>query len=138
MGSHARFVLAILIFLGVLCPAKGYTRTPSGPSVRPLVPLAAAQDSLTRRDYLPDRWAAPDKWQHFLVSLMGTVFVGKWAEEHWNWSAEKSRGWSVGLTISLGVAKEVHDSRQPRNHFCWKDLTADLAGVAVGVVLLSF
>ncbi len=134
MGSHARIVVSILILLGgVLFPLNGWTG-----ELFPGLPVAGAQsDSLWSKE-VPDRWVAPDKWQHFLGSLMGTVFLGKWAEENWRWSPERSRSWSVGVNLALGFSKELYDSRQPHNHFCWKDLTADLVGIALGVLLLRF
>ncbi|MCQ2232046.1 MAG: hypothetical protein MJZ30_09395 [Paludibacteraceae bacterium] len=36
----------------------------------------------------------------------------------------------VGVLASF--AKEVYDSRQSGNHWCWKDLLADTIGILVG------
>ena len=35
----------------------------------------------------------------------------------------------------VAVAKEVHDHHQPNNHWCWKDILADVAGVVLGTVV---
>ncbi|HIB72065.1 MAG TPA: hypothetical protein EYO92_03125 [Candidatus Marinimicrobia bacterium] len=37
--------------------------------------------------------------------------------------------------FSIGVGKEFADAKQLNNHFCWKDLTANLFGAAFGIVL---
>ncbi len=78
-----------------------------------------------------------DKRQHFIGSLIHTVFWGKIVQERMPGSREKSMWIGGGVTISLGIGKEIRDARQPGNHFCWKDLCADVLGVAVGLVLLN-
>jgi uncharacterized protein YfiM (DUF2279 family) len=37
--------------------------------------------------------------------------------------------------MSLGFVKELYDRRKPGNHFCWKDLAADAAGVLIGLII---
>ena len=39
------------------------------------------------------------------------------------------------VAVVVAVAKEVHDERTEGNHFCWKDVVADIAGIAVGSVV---
>lgn len=36
------------------------------------------------------------------------------------------------VALAIGVYKEVKDSKQTGNHFCWKDLLADAIGAAIG------
>lgn len=47
------------------------------------------------------------------------------------------RTWLAALTgfataMLAGIVKEIHDSRQPGNHFCIWDIVADAAGALLG------
>ena len=44
---------------------------------------------------------------------------------------------AVGVTAAFGVGREIHDSRNPNNHFSVRDLSWDALGAGAGVVLLS-
>jgi uncharacterized protein YfiM (DUF2279 family) len=44
---------------------------------------------------------------------------------------------AIGITIGLGLAREIHDQRQPGNIFSVRDLTWDFVGTGAGGVLLS-
>lgn len=44
---------------------------------------------------------------------------------------------AVAAAMSVAVAKEVYDSVQTANHFCWRDLGADLAGAIAGVAIVA-
>lgn len=82
-----------------------------------------------------DKWIAPDKLKHFFVS----AFV-----ESASYSALRELRVShhdaivsaAGIAVSVGVAKEVHDSRTGEG-FSLRDLTWDLAGTAAGAAFLS-
>ena len=39
------------------------------------------------------------------------------------------------VAIVLAIIKEVSDERTEGNHFCWKDIVADVAGVVLGSVV---
>jgi uncharacterized protein YfiM (DUF2279 family) len=86
----------------------------------------------------PDAWLARDKAQHFIVSFLMTGAAGYAARTRWNWNRPESVKWSVGLTLSLGVMKELRDRRHPGSRASLKDLTADVLGIASGVLLLSW
>ena len=92
---------------------------------------------ITQPQFNQDSFYAPDKVQHFLVSGVLTVFGTKLLQNDLNFSKSKGRNFSAGFTFSLGVLKELRDSRQKQNHFCWKDLIADMAGIGMGLVLLN-
>lgn len=83
------------------------------------------------------KFLAPDKAQHFMGSIMATVFLSKFSRDHLNWSRGNSKTFSAGFTLSLGILKEVRDGHQPNNHFSWKDLLADASGIIVGVILVN-
>jgi uncharacterized protein YfiM (DUF2279 family) len=85
-----------------------------------------------------DAWFAKDKAQHFVVSFLLTGAASYATRTRWNWSRPESVKWGVGLTLSLGILKEIRDLRHPRTQASLKDLTADILGVASGVLLLSW
>lgn len=39
------------------------------------------------------------------------------------------------VAIVLAIIKEVHDERTEGNHWCWKDIVADVVGVVLGSVV---
>jgi hypothetical protein len=48
----------------------------------------------------------------------------------------------VGLALSYylmfaSLAKETRDASRPGNHFCFKDLTADLLGAGLGILIFT-
>jgi len=84
-----------------------------------------------------DRWLAMDKLKHFSTSfyMTTTAFYGQ--NRIFNVSTEKAHVKAVGLTISLGMLKEIRDSRQKNNCFSWRDLAADILGSGAAILLLS-
>lgn len=81
-----------------------------------------------------------DKILHFIVCFkIAFVFsvIGSYAMYCLTSEAPGLRtlmGATVGfvITMLIGIEKEWHDSNQPGNHFCWKDILADVAGAIVG------
>lgn len=65
-----------------------------------------------------DTWRGKDKVKHFGVCLVLAVICPI-------------------VAVVVAVAKEVHDDGTDSNHFCWKDVVADAAGVALGSVVHS-
>lgn len=63
-----------------------------------------------------DIWNGNDKVKHFCVCLALSVITPV-------------------LAIIAAVVKEIYDKQQPLNHFCWKDIVADLVGVLCGGVI---
>ena len=62
-----------------------------------------------------DRWFSIDKLYHFIVCMALTVVFG----------------WLV--SIMAAVAKEIYDIN--KSGFSYKDLTADVIGVGVGMII---
>ena len=60
-----------------------------------------------------DLWKGLDKKKHFFVCLILSIL-------------------SPILAIIAAVGKEIYDSKQKGNHFCWKDIVADLVGIIIG------
>ena len=86
----------------------------------------------------PDAWLGRDKALHaggsFLMTLAGQyVLTDKGAL-----SDGEALPVAAGATLALGLLKEVADGRRARHpHFCWRDLAADAAGVALGAAVVS-
>ena len=63
-----------------------------------------------------DSWTGKDKVKHFCVCLVLAVICPI-------------------VAVVMAVAKEVSDERTEGNHFCWKDIVADVVGVVLGTVV---
>lgn len=60
-----------------------------------------------------DKYTSKDKVKHFCVCLV-------------------LAGICPIVAVVVAVAKEVHDERTEGNHWCWKDIVADVVGVVLG------
>lgn len=115
----------------VAAPTLAY-RLDGAPAVARSRPLRA--DSLRP----PDRWLGRDKALHagasFLLTLSGQYVLTDKGEL----TNEAALPLSAATALALGVAKEVADSRRAVGpHFSWRDLVADLVGVAAGALVAS-
>ncbi|MEE4310697.1 MAG: VanZ family protein [candidate division KSB1 bacterium] len=84
-----------------------------------------------------DSWMSRDKAHHFLLS--GFLAAGSYYilhEENAMTSGE-AMTFSVGFSLSLGVAKEVRDSVLQGRIFSEKDLIADVLGVLCGALIFN-
>ena len=81
-----------------------------------------------------DRWFAIDKYRHLMASAMLTGLLYNVSRV----DARQPRGSSltvgVSVTLAAGVGKEVYDLYHPGHVSSWRDLLADLAGIALGVL----
>jgi uncharacterized protein YfiM (DUF2279 family) len=119
-----------------------------GPSERPVAPFDFAQgagrpdptqyDKMTSVHRSPDPWFGRDKAQHFVVSFLTTGAVSYSARRRWNCTRPQGVEWGLGLTLSLGVGKEIRDRFHPDSRASLRDLAADLLGAACGVLLVSW
>lgn len=100
--------------------------------------LSAARRPPADGAALPDEWLARDKALHlgasFLLTLSGQyVLVDKAGL-----SNADALPVSAGSALALGLVKEVADARRVRGpHFCWRDLAADAAGVALAAAVVA-
>lgn len=60
-----------------------------------------------------DSWKGQDKRKHFGVCLVLAVIHPL-------------------LALIAAIAKEWYDHHQTGNHWCWKDIVADAAGILIG------
>lgn len=65
-----------------------------------------------------DSYKGKDKVKHFGVCLVIAII-------------------SPILAIVAAIGKEWYDMKQNGNHFCWKDIVADVVGIIVGTIIFS-
>jgi uncharacterized protein YfiM (DUF2279 family) len=63
-----------------------------------------------------DLWKGLDKKKHFFVCLILSILCPI-------------------LAIIAAIGKEIYDSKQQGNHFCWKDIVADGIGTLIGGII---
>lgn len=85
-----------------------------------------------------DAWLGLDKVKHLSLSCISTIFIARHIQIAQNSPLAKGRAIGAAVTLNLGVLKEWRDHKRPANHFCWKDLTANLLGVGFGIILTNF
>lgn len=82
----------------------------------------------------PDRWFGRDKALHFTASAVIQSLGHSVLRA--NGHSFRDAAWTAaGVTLSVGVAKELWDRHDGR-YFSLKDLTADAAGTGTGAVLM--
>lgn len=99
---------------------------------------AVHRDAAPERAATPDAWLGRDKALHaggsFLTTLAGQYVL----TDKGTLSNGEALPVAAGATLALGLAKEVLDSQRPRDpHFCWRDLAADAAGVALAALVVG-
>jgi uncharacterized protein YfiM (DUF2279 family) len=82
-----------------------------------------------------DLWYGDDKIRHVLSSFISTTLLTQAGNRGIEWEKQDAKIFAAGTTMSLGFVKELYDRRKQGNHFCWKDLAADAAGVLIGLVI---
>jgi uncharacterized protein YfiM (DUF2279 family) len=83
-----------------------------------------------------DAWFGIDKLKHFFMSaFIESVTYSALQAAHVK--HRPALGGAVGVTLAVGVGREIHDSRVPGNLFSLRDLTWDAIGTAAGAVLSS-
>ena len=89
-----------------------------------------AQTAVTR-----DSWFGIDKIKHFFMSaFIESVSYSALQAAHVN--RRPALAGAIGVSAAFGVARELHDSRTPGNHFSYRDLTWDAVGIGAGALML--
>lgn len=99
--------------------------------------FAGESDSLRTDSTYADSWFAPDKGRHLIGSMLMTVFLSRVCESQWDMSSGDARAIGFSVTFSLGIGKELIDGKNPPNFFSFRDLTANIAGILVGFLILG-
>lgn len=84
-----------------------------------------------------DRWLARDKVSHLAVSAALAGFSYHLLRYEQRETGSSSRNLAAGISLGWGLAKETRDASRPGNHFCFKDLTADLLGAGLGILIFT-
>lgn len=84
-----------------------------------------------------DSWFGRDKGLHLVTSFIATTLITNINKKSFNMNSSESKNTGVGIVFSLGITKEIFDSRQKNNIFSWKDLVANVTGILLGVAILE-
>ena len=57
--------------------------------------------------------------------------------QEFNASESASNGAAVGISLSIGIAKEIYDGASGKGTASFKDIIADAAGIAAAIFLLN-
>jgi uncharacterized protein YfiM (DUF2279 family) len=102
----------------------------------PFVLQQAEQDSLLdKHNSIKDSWFSRDKGLHLAGTFMTTGFVILSSKRFIRVKAPKDKVMAVSVSFSLSLGKEIYDSGQSNNHFSYKDLTADVAGILIALLV---
>ena len=126
--------IGALLLMGSLVSASDVSAQPAAPG-----PHAVSTDALLPQRAPADRWWARDKAKHVAFSFLWTLSTQYVLVDKAGWSNEKALPASVGVTVTIGLSKEVYDWRySPARRFSEKDLVANAVGIlaAVGIILL--
>ena len=133
MGLQIR-IYGTLLIISVLLNNNLY------PQDRKLPPNNDSSFSITtpyKNPTFTDKLTTPDKAQHFMGSLISTVLFYKIFQDPLEMNKTNSKYLAVGITLGLGVSKEIYDNSRSKGAFSWKDLLADVAGITVGLILVN-
>lgn len=84
-----------------------------------------------------DSWFSRDKMHHCLASAFLTTAGYYFFRDESHWRGTQSLRGGIGISISLGLLKELRDGIAPGRAFSWKDLVADGAATVLGMVLVA-
>ena len=133
MGLQIR-IYGTLLIISVLLNNNLY------PQDRKFSPTCTSSFSITtpyKNPALSDKLTASDKAQHFMGSLISTVLFYKIFQDPLEMEKSNSKYLAVGITMGLGISKEIYDNSRSKGAFSWKDLLADVAGITVGLILVN-
>jgi uncharacterized protein YfiM (DUF2279 family) len=126
-------VIILLILLGLAGSVRDLQAEPLPKTFRQYLQSLSKQADEESRD----EWFGSDKGYHIVGSLITTTLAGQFSLYGLETNRRDSQLIAAGISLTLGIVKEIHDSKEPDNHFSWKDLTADVVGILIGVTLLG-
>lgn len=86
---------------------------------------------------IKDSWIGLDKGYHLVGSMICMIGTAKGFQQFTTCDHRQSVIYGSGITLSLGMGKEIYDSKQKNNHFSYKDLVADIIGLSIGIIILN-
>ncbi|NDJ56736.1 YfiM family lipoprotein [Enterobacteriaceae bacterium 4M9] len=82
-----------------------------------------------------DNWSGQDKAQHFIASAFLSAAGNEYGQRQQGWSRDRSAGFGLLFSVSLGAGKELWDSRPAGTGWSWKDFAWDVAGASTGYAI---
>ncbi|MFQ5752684.1 MAG: hypothetical protein ACE5HI_11870 [bacterium] len=93
--------------------------------------------AIKKKEKQKDPWLGEDKIQHFFASAFITGFGFLIMREPLDSSKNNSIYFGSGVSISLGIGKEIYDWRSKKGHASYKDLIADILGIGCAVLIIK-
>lgn len=84
-----------------------------------------------------DPWFGKDKLKHFAVSLTLAGAGYYVAYKKMGMRKEQARAASAGVTLSIGLGKEIYDRKRSPTGFSKRDLAADALGCGAGIAAFT-
>jgi putative lipoprotein len=84
-----------------------------------------------------DPWFGKDKLKHFVVSATVAGAGYYIAHSKLKMKKENARAASAGVTLGLGLGKEIYDRKHSETGFSRRDLAADAAGCGTGIAVFT-
>lgn len=85
-----------------------------------------------------DKWFGNDKADHLTVSALLVGFGYYAAREEFQMDELPARRGAVCFSLGFGIAKEIYDWKSKRGTPSFKDLLADLVGIGIGFLMITF
>ncbi len=118
----------IFLFLLLVFSRSGWTE--------PTPPPADSVNVLLKRA-MHDKWFGEDKAHHFMVSACLTGCSYYAFKQEFGLSQKKSNVAAIGVSFSIGIAKEVYDGVSGKGNPSLQDVVADVAGIALGILIFN-
>jgi len=126
MHNHFIIITFLLVLSFLLYPLNSGSGQECGVSV---AFHPAKKDTLN----IPDKWLAWDKLEHLGISAFFSATLYNVSHDFYYNDQKSSIYLSSGLTFSLGLGKEFYDRKIRKSKFSYKDLTADILGIGLGL-----
>ena len=97
----------------------------------------AKADEDTTKVVHNDQWIAYDKFLHFSVSASIVLSTQYTLEQKMNCKTADAMFISVLVSSVNGILKELWDNKQPNGFISKKDITANIAGVLLGIFIIK-
>jgi len=78
-----------------------------------------------------------DKVQHTAFSCLWTLSSQYVLENKSGFDKNKALPNSVGLAITIGLAKEINDAQTSERPFDWGDMIANAVGIAIAAIIIT-
>ena len=133
--AFQRNILPVLLVILILLIRNGYGQ--AGRDSSRVVPAFTLENVRPPVLQLPPV-VGKDKYDHFIGSAFLTAAGYCLLRNRFEISHQNALVCSAGISLSFGIGKEVYDKLSRTGHPSWRDILADIAGVALGIGGYSF